>query len=62
MNKVPRFVMEFRNYQLREVERIYKGDDENIKAFYKIFDKAIFNYQVGLLTMHEVMTILNDIY
>lgn len=61
MNKVPRFVKEFMNYQLREVERIYKNDEENIVGFYKRLNTAVFNYERGLLTMQELITILNDI-
>lgn len=61
MNKVPRFMVEFKNFQMHEIERIYKHDSENIAAFRETFEKAIYNYARGLLTLQETMQILNDI-
>lgn len=59
--KAPRFMREFLSYQLKEVEQIYKNDDENIKAFYRKLNEAVYNYERGLLTLHETMQILNEI-
>lgn len=55
MNKIPRFVIEYANYQKKCIkENSFMGEDVKATS-YNIIEKSIMNLERGLITIRECM-------
>lgn len=61
MNKPKRFMIEYANYLFDQIGNMQLAEKEKTELLRKI-DRAIFNYQCGLITIDETMKALCNCY
>lgn len=65
MNKAPRFLIEYANYQIKEAENLEKAFPEKSRICHTAIrgcDRAVRSYELGYITIKEAMTLIMEAF